>query len=54
MSDKQYKTYDTARFHIPDGMYSIEEIEKMLRMFRDAREMQSASLKRSMQPTKDQ
>ena len=26
----EYKIYDMARFHIPEGLYSIEDVEKML------------------------
>ena len=48
-----YKTYDMARFHIPDGLYSIEEIEKMLIHMKVARKRQEEYLKRSIQPLKD-
>ena len=48
MSGLQHKTYGTARFHIPEGLYSIEEIEDMLRKFKDMRAIQSAHLAKSM------
>jgi hypothetical protein len=48
-----YKTYDMARFHIPDGMYSIAEIEKMLVQMKAAKKRQDENLKRSMQPLKE-
>jgi len=48
-----YETYDMARFHIPDGLYSIEEIEKMLIHMKAARKRQEEHLKRSIQPLKD-
>ena len=30
MGEYTYKTYGTTRFHIPEGLYSIEEIETLL------------------------
>ena len=48
-----YETYDMARFHIPDGLYSIEEIEKMLIHMRAARKRQEEYLKQSIQPLKE-
>ena len=54
MTDKYtYKTYGMARFHIPDGMYSIAEIEKMLVQMKAAKKRQDENLKRSMQPLKE-
>ena len=46
---QQTTTYGTARFHIPEGTYSIEELEDLLRKLKDMREMQSAHLMHSMQ-----
>ena len=48
-----YETYDMARFHIPDGLYSIEEIEKMLIHMKAVRKRQEEHLKRSIQPLKE-
>ena len=48
-----YETYDMARFHIPDGLYSIEEIEKMLIHMKAASKRQEEHLKRSIQPLKE-
>jgi len=49
MSEEQIVVYNTARFHIPEGLYSIEELEELLRMLKDIREMQSEHLKTPMQ-----
>ena len=48
-----YKTYGTARFHIPEGFYSIEEIEKLLVDMKATNEQTEQSLKRSMKPLKE-
>lgn len=49
----EYKTYDMARFHIPDGLYSIEEIEKMLVHMKKIKEKTEAYLARSMEPIRE-
>ena len=48
-----YKTYGTARFHIPEGFYAIEEIEKLLVDMKATKEQTEQSLKRSMKPLKE-
>lgn len=48
-----YKTYGTAQFHIPENLYSIEEIEKLLVEMKAAKEQTEQSLKRSMKPLKE-
>ena len=48
-----YKTYGTARFYIPEGFYSIEEIEKLLVDMKATNEQTEQSLKRSMKPLKE-
>ena len=45
MSQYTYKTYDMARFHIPEGMYSIAEIEEMLVHIKEEKERQDRHLK---------
>ena len=47
-----YKTYGTARFHIPEGFYSIEEIEKLLVDMKATNEQTEQSLKRVIKPLK--
>ena len=49
---EQIVTYNTARFYVPEGLYSIEELEEVLRKFKDICEMQSSPLMRSIQPLK--
>ena len=44
----EYKTYPTARFHICDGFYTLEEIEDFVVQFREAKQVQDRALKRSM------
>jgi len=53
MDEYTYKTYGTARFHIPEGVYSIEEIEKLLADMKAAKKQTEQSLKRSMKPIKE-
>ena len=54
MTDKYtYETYDMARFHIPDGLYSIEEIEKLLIHMKAAKKRQEKYLKRLTQSLKE-
>jgi hypothetical protein len=42
-----------ARFHIPDGLYSIEEIEKMLIHMKAARKRQEEYLKQGQSKLKE-
>jgi len=48
-----HKTYGTAKFHIPDGMYSIEEIEKLLADMKAAEKQTEKSLTRVIKPLKE-
>ena len=48
-----HKTYGTARFHIPEGLYSIEEIEKLLADMKAAETRTEESLKRVIKPLKE-
>ena len=45
-----YKTYGTAQFYIPEGLYSIEEIEKLLADMKAAKEQTEKSLKNVLKP----
>ena len=49
----EYKTYPTARFHICDGFYTLEEIEDFVVQFRAAKQVQDKALKRSMDLTQE-
>jgi FPC/CPF motif-containing protein YcgG len=42
-----------ARFHVPEGMYSIEELEEMLANFKEAKRHQDEQLKSAMRPAKE-
>ena len=53
MTDYTYTTYNTAKFHIPEGMYSIEEIEELLADMKAAIRRQDKQLKASLQPLKE-
>jgi len=53
MDEYTYKTYGTARFHIPDGLYSIEEIENLLVYIQAAKKQAEKALERSMKPIKE-
>jgi hypothetical protein len=45
-----YKTYGTAKFYIPAGLYSIEETENLLVYIKAAKKQAEKSLERSMKP----
>jgi FPC/CPF motif-containing protein YcgG len=53
MTEYTYKTYSMARFHVPEGMYSIEELEEMLANIKEAKKRQDEHLNASMQPLKE-
>jgi len=53
MSDYEYKTYGTARFYVPEGMYSIEELEEMLANIKGATRRLDEHLEKSMRPLKE-
>jgi len=48
-----HKTYGAARFHMPEGRYSIEEIEKLLADMKAAEKQTEKSLKRVIKPLKE-
>lgn len=41
--------FGTARFWIDEGMYSIEEVERMLAEFKEAKRRQDAALAKSIE-----
>jgi len=49
----EYKIYDMARFHIPEGLYSIEDVEKMLIHMRKTKKVTEAYLAKTLEPIKD-
>jgi len=53
MTQYTYETYGMARFYVPEGMYSIKEIEEMLADMKEAKRYQDQRLKASMQPLKE-
>jgi hypothetical protein len=53
MTEYAYKTYGMARFYVPEGMYSIKEIEEMLADMKEAKRHQDERLKAAMQPLKE-
>ena len=48
-----YKTYGVALFHIPEGMYSIEELELLLVDMKAAKEQTEKHLKKVLKPLKE-
>ena len=53
MAEYTYETYGMARFHVPEGMYSIAELEQMLADFKEAKRRQDDHLKAAIQPIKE-
>jgi FPC/CPF motif-containing protein YcgG len=53
MKEYTYKTYGMARFHVPEGMYSIEELEEMLANIKEAKRQQDEQLKAAVRPAKE-
>ena len=53
MTEYTYKTYGMARFHVPEGMYSIEDLEEMLANMKEAKKHQDEHLKAAMRPLKE-
>ena len=48
-----YETYGTARFLLPEGFYSIEEIEQLLAELKANKEQTDQALKRAIKPLKE-
>ena len=48
-----YKTYGTAKFYIPEGMYSIQELELLLVDMKAAKEQTEKHLKKVLKPLKE-
>ena len=48
-----YKTYGTAKFYIPEGMYSIQELELLLVYMKATKKQTEKSLKKVIKPLKE-
>jgi hypothetical protein len=48
-----YKTYGTAKFYIPEGMYSIQELELLLVHMKATKKQTEKSLKKVLKPLKE-
>ncbi len=48
-----HKIYDMARFHVPEGLYSIAELEQMLADFKEAKRVQDDQLRAATQLVKE-
>ena len=46
---EEITTYGLAKFYIFEGYYSIEEVEKLLAGFKEAKQAQDKALKKSME-----
>jgi len=53
MDEYTEKTYGADRFHVLAGLYSIEEIEKLLADMKAAEKQTEKSLKRVIKPLKE-
>ena len=47
---EEIKTYRMARFHLPEGMYTIEEVEEMLVAMKEMKRQHDQMLSKAMQP----
>lgn len=45
--------YGTAKFWIEEGMYSIEQVEEMLRTYKEAKRIQDEHLAQSIKHTEE-
>jgi hypothetical protein len=48
-----YETYDMARFNIPEGLYSIEEVESMLATMKESKKRHDRMLEAAIQNYKE-
>jgi hypothetical protein len=48
MTEYTYTTHNTAAFHIPEGMYTIAELEQMVADFKEAKAMQDRHLQKAL------
>jgi hypothetical protein len=48
MTDYKYTTHEMAAFHIEEGMYTIKELEQMIAVLKQAKEIQDRHLKNSL------
>ena len=45
----EYETHGTARFYVPEGFYTIEDMEHLLDVLRENKRRQDTHLQQSMQ-----
>ena len=48
----EYKTFPTARFHIPEGFYTVKELEQLVKDCKKSQEKATKALVRSLLPLK--
>ena len=46
----EYKTFPTARFHIPEGVYTVKELEQLVKDCKKSQEKATKALIRSLLP----
>lgn len=46
---EEYKVYGTAQFYVEEGMYSIAELEQLIHDLKDAKKLQDAALRKSLE-----
>lgn len=44
----EYKIYETARFYVEEGMYTIGELKELVRQLQEVRKQQHEALHKSM------
>lgn len=47
---EEIKTYKIARFHLPEGEYTIEQIEEILATVKEMKRQHDQMLSKAMQP----
>jgi hypothetical protein len=47
---EEIKTYRMARFHLPEGEYTIEQIEEILATVKEMKRQHDQMLSKAMQP----
>ena len=52
-ADYEYKIYDMAKFYIPEGSYSIKEVEEMLIHMKKTKQKTAAYLAKTLEPIEE-
>lgn len=52
MIEYTYETYGMARFHVPEGMYSVDDLEQLIKEFREAEQIMDEQALAATQPMK--